>query len=130
MLQISSQLLVLHRHFAAVVPLYFAQHAQVVGLKLGVLTVVCTNATVAAKLRQLAPEIADSLQRRGCEVSGIYVKVQVAYTRARAVVHPKTLTPSAQRALLQLSTTLPDSALKSAVEHMLQPNPIRKPSAQ
>lgn len=129
-LQTSTQLLALQRHFAAVAPSYLAQHTQVVGLQLGVLTVVCANATVAAKLRQLAPEMSNSLRHKGCQVSGIYVKVQVAYPRVQPVARPKTLTPSAQQALLQLSATLPESALKAAVEHMLQPNSIRKSSPQ
>jgi len=121
-LQASSQLLTLQRHFAAVAPTYLVQHSQVTGLKLGVLTLVCANATVAAKLRHLAPEISKFLRHRGCEVSGIHAKVQVAYARPRPVARPKTLAQPARQALQHLSAELPESPLKTALEHLLQPN--------
>ena len=119
-LQTSTQLLTLQRQFAAVAPSYLAQHAQVAGLKLGVLTLVCANATVAAKLRHLAPEISKSLRHRGCEVSGIHAKVQVAYAHPRPVARTRTLAQPARQALQHLSADLPDSPLKTALEHLLQ----------
>ncbi len=117
----SAHLLALQRHFVAVTPAYLAQGSQVSGLQFGVLSVMVSNATIAAKLRQLAPDLAAQLRLRGCEVSGIHVKVQVSYTPHRAIPPARHLTPTAQQAFRALNAHLPDSPLKAAVEKMLHP---------
>lgn len=110
----------LQHHFVSVAPPYFAQHSQVLGLRLGTLTVAVANATMAAKLRQLAPELAILLQGRGCEISGICVKVQVSYNRSQPGTLPRKLGKTAQRALNELSESLPgDSTLKLALEKII-----------
>lgn len=110
----------LQHQIAAVMPPYLAQTCQVLGLQNGTLSLAVGNATVAAKLRQLAPELAVLLQNRGCEVSGIRVKVQVAYAAELPRSAPRKLGRPAQRALLELSQHLDDSPLKHALEKMLQ----------
>lgn len=109
---------VLQQHFASVAPPYLAQSSLILGLHFGTLSIAVANATIAAKLRQLAPELVVLLQNRGCEVSGIRVKVQVAYARARAKHVPRILTNTAQNALNELSQNLDDSPLKHALEKM------------
>ena len=108
----------LQQHFASVAPPYLAQSSMVLGLQFGTLSIAVANATVAAKLRQLAPELVVLLQNRGCEVSGIRVKVQVTYTRAPPKHVPRILTKTAQNALNELSQKLDDSPLKHALEKM------------
>ncbi|MBI5626779.1 MAG: DUF721 domain-containing protein [Nitrosomonadales bacterium] len=116
------ELKVLQHHFIAVAPPYLAQSSQVLGLQLGTLIIAVANATMAAKLRQLAPELATLLQGRGCEISGIRVKVQVAYNRSQAKTTPRKLGQVAQNALNELSQSLPDdSTLKLALEKMIKP---------
>lgn len=112
----------LQRHFASVAPPSLAQSSQVLGLRLGTLTVAVANSTIAAKLRQLAPELVIQLQGRGCEISGICVKVQVSYNRYQPKIPPRKLGKMAQSALHELSQSLPgDSALKRALEKMIKP---------
>lgn len=109
-------LTVLQRHFASVAPAYLAQSSTVSGLQFGTLTVVVANATVAAKLRQLAPELVVLLQNRGCEVSGIRVKVQVAAPPAAPRNTPRQLSRTARDALDGFSASLEESPLKQALK--------------
>ena len=110
----------LQRHFSSVAPSHLAQpdQIQVLSLKLGTLSVAVANATAAAKLRQLAPELVVMMQDRGCEVSGIRVKVQVSYDRIQPKPAPHKLSKAAQNALTELSLNLNDSPLKVALEKL------------
>lgn len=108
----------LQRHFIGAAPPHLAQSSQVLGLQLGTLSIAVANAAIAAKLRQLAPELVVMLQNRGCEVSGIRVKVQVSYTRSPPKHAPRKLGETAQSALNELSQSLSDSPLKHALEKM------------
>ncbi|WP_435627664.1 DciA family protein [Candidatus Ferrigenium straubiae] len=108
----------LHRHFMSVAPPYLAQSSQVLGLQSGTLNVAAANAAVAAKLRQLAPELAILLQNRGCEVSGIRVKVQVSFDRSPPAAAPRKLGKSARDALDRLSQTLDGSQLGLALKKL------------
>ncbi|MCX7193402.1 MAG: DciA family protein [Proteobacteria bacterium] len=110
----------LQQQFALVAPPYFALSSQVLGLHQGTLSIATSNGTLAAKLRQLAPELVTKLQDRGCEVSGIRVRVQVSYA---PVVHkppPRILSGAAQTQLHELSASLSDSPLKLALEKFSQ----------
>jgi len=112
----------LQRHFISVTPPHLAQSSQVqvLGLQLGTLSIAVANAAVAAKLRQLAPELAVLMQSRGCEVSGIRVKVQVSFNRLQPKPPPNKLSKTAQNALDELSRSLNDSPLKLALEKMIR----------
>ncbi len=112
----------LQRHFISVAPPHLAQSSQVLGLQLGTLSVSVANATIAAKLRQLAPELVVLLQNSGCQVSGIRVKVQVSFASSRPKPAPRKLSKAAQSALNELSSGLNDSPLKLALEKMAQKN--------
>lgn len=115
-------LLALQSQFIGVAPPHLAQSAQVLGLHLGTLSIAVANATIAAKLRQLAPELVAKLQNRGCEVSGIRVKVQVSFNPIQPKPAPRILGKTAQNALNELSQGLSDSPLKLALEKMAQKN--------
>ncbi|MFZ2541285.1 MAG: DciA family protein [Gallionella sp.] len=108
----------LQEHFIGVAPPYLVQSVQVLGLQLGTLSVAVANATIAAKLRQLAPELAVKLQNRGCEVSGIRIKVQVSFEPSQPKTTPRKLGKTAQNLLNELSLTLSDSPLKQAIQKM------------
>ena len=112
----------LQSHLIAVAQSHLALSAQVqvLGLQLGTLSIAAANAAIAAKLRQLAPELVVKLQNRGCEVSGIRVKVQVSFDRGQRTPVPRKLGKAAQNALKGLSLNLDDSPLKSALERMAQ----------
>jgi len=108
----------LQQHFSHVVPPHFAQASQILGLRHGTLSIAMSNGALAAKLRQLAPEIVTKLQNRGCEVSGIRVKVQVNYTPVKPKPVPRLLTSTAQHELLTLSENLGDTPLRHALEKL------------
>lgn len=99
-----------------VLPAAFAPMVQVLSLEFGTLTVATGNATVAAKLRQLAPTIVSDLKNSGCEISGIRVKVQVSYMTPAPQRLPRQLSRNAQTAIETLSDTLTDSPLKNALK--------------
>lgn len=110
----------LQHEFASVAPPYLAQCSQVLGLHFGTLSVGVTNATAAAKLRQLAPELVVLLQNKGCEVSGIRIKVQVSFPHDAPKTPPRELSQTAQDALKGLSERVGDSPLGHALERMTQ----------
>jgi hypothetical protein len=110
----------LQQQFAYVAAPYLTQSCQVLGLRQGTLSIAASNGTVAAKLKQLAPEIVSRLQDRGCEVSGIRVKVQVSYAPPIPKRTPRVLTRTAKRELHELSENLTDSPLKQAIEKFSQ----------
>jgi len=110
----------LQRHFMAVAPSHLAQSSQVLSLQSGTLTIAVGNAAVAAKLRQLAPELVVLLRNMGCEVSRIHVKVQVSFNHNRPVAAPRKLGKTARNALNDLSQTLGDSPLRSALKKMAE----------
>jgi len=115
----ANELKVLQRLFISVAPPYLAQSCQVLSLQMGTLNIAVASATIAAKLRQHAPELATLLQGRGCEISGIRVKVQVSYLPIQPKPVPRKLGKTAQNALNELSRNLPgDSALKLALDKL------------
>ena len=110
----------LRRRFAAVAPpgLAGSGRLQVLGLHLGTLSIAVANPGIAAKIRQLAPQLAVLMRRSGFDVSGIRVKVQVSAEPPRPAPVPRRLGHSAQKALDEFSRTLDESPLKHALERM------------
>lgn len=110
----------MQRHFISAAPARFVQSSQiqVLSLHLGILSIAAANAGVAAKLRQLAPELAVIMQGKGYEVSGIRIKVQVSFDRLQPRPSPHRLSKTAQQALNEFSKTLDESPLKHALEKM------------
>ena len=90
------------------------------GLQSGILSVAVANAAIAAKLRQLVPDIIIMLQNGGCEVNGIRVKVQVSFSRPQPESIPRKLGKTARDALKELSQSLDDSPLKLALKKMVE----------
>ena len=113
----------LQQQFCAAAPAYLAQTSQVLSLEFGILTIATGNATVAAKLRQITPEILDNLKNRGAEVSGIRVKVQVSYLVPPNKTKARQLSSVARTAIKQLGDSLADSPLKGALAKMSDKNP-------
>jgi len=112
----------LQQQFNSVAPTYIAEASQITGLLYGLLRISVANNTLAAKLRQLAPEITIALKNSGCEVSGIQVKVQVSYAPPVAQYTPRVLSSKARQALNALSETLEESTLKQSLQRMLKQN--------
>jgi hypothetical protein len=110
----------LQSHFISIAPPLLVQsnQVQVLSLQLGTLNIAVANATLAAKLRQMAPQLVILMQDRGCEVSGIRVKVQVSFDRLQPKPAPHKLSKAAQNAIHDLSLSLNDSPLKVALVKM------------
>jgi hypothetical protein len=110
----------LQSHLISVAPPHLAQSGkiQVLSLHLGTLTIAVANASVAAKLRQLAPELALMMQGKGCEVSGIRVRVQVSFDRLQPKPAPHKLSKTVQKTLNEFSKSLDESPLKLALEKL------------
>lgn len=109
----------LQAHLRQVLPASLARAVNVAALKFGTLTLVAYNPSVAAKLRQMAPNLAWKMAERGCEVSGIRVVVQVSYAPPPPVRQTRTLGPGARQAILETCRQLPaDSPLRQALSHL------------
>jgi hypothetical protein len=80
--------------------------------------IAATNGAVAAKLRQMAPELISLFQARGCEVTGIQIKVQVANPTPVIQPKPRQLGKAARDALNELDENLAESPLKSALRRL------------
>jgi hypothetical protein len=76
------------------------------------------NGAVAAKLRQMTAELISLFQARGCEVTGIQIRVQVSTPRLPIRHVPRKLGSEAKRSLEALEDSLLDSPLKSALRRL------------
>ena len=76
------------------------------------------NGSVAAKLKQLAPRILVFFRQQGHEVTAIRVQVQVRIRHNPLLQKQILLSPTARRAISELSATLDISPLKSALERL------------
>jgi hypothetical protein len=114
----------LQSDFISIAPPQLAQTSQiqVLSLHLGTLSIAVANASIAAKLRQLAPELAVMMQGKGHEVSGIRVRVQVSFDRLQPKPNPHRLSKTAQKTLNEFSQCLEESPLKHALVKMAKTN--------
>ena len=101
-----------------VVPQPLRAFTQAGGLKHRRITVLADNGAVAAKLKLLAPTLLKNLQIKGLEVTSIRVEVQVkSLVRSREKA-PRLLSHNAAASLSGLAATLPDSPLRTALQHL------------
>jgi hypothetical protein len=106
----------------AAMPSNLARGARVANLKNGRLIIHADNGAVAAKLRQLAPRLADLARVEAAEVTGIDIRVQGRPGNPPRVA-PKTLMPlgsRAKRGLTLLEKSLPEgSKLRAALARLV-----------
>jgi hypothetical protein len=114
----AGQLLFLQRLYEQVAPASLLSSSHVMQLEQQILTLAANNSAVAAKLRQLAPELAKSLKNRGCEVTGIQVRVQVSFRPATQSPMPVVLSNAGEKRLTELAEQLTDSPLKNALQRL------------
>jgi len=114
----ASRLLRLQRAYEDFAPAHLARSSWIANLKAGVVVIHAVNGAVAAKLSQLTPRFIDEFLKRGVDLTGIEVRLQVAAFRpAPAVTQPRPVTAGARRALARLESTLPaDSPLRWILE--------------
>ena len=111
-------LMALQSVLAEVLPGNLATSARVALVKAGVLILFADNSAVAAKLRQMTPRILISLRKRGYEITGIHLQMQV---RVRDNPLPRkqiSLSSQARNAIDLLSEKLNASPLKVALRRL------------
>ncbi len=116
------QLRAYQTHYAQVAPPSLLRSSQVLLIEQGILTLAANNSAVAAKLRQMTPELIEQLQLHGCEVTGIQVRVQVTLPPNARPATPATLSTHGKQQLIELAASLNDSPFKSALQRLAEKN--------
>ncbi|MDE2309573.1 MAG: DUF721 domain-containing protein [Betaproteobacteria bacterium] len=118
----AAQLVALQRHYERLAPPSLVRASHVLQLERQTLMLAADNSAAAAKLRQLAPELARLFQGAGCEVTGIQVRVQVARPPILRTATPASLSAAGRQRLADLAGELSDSPLKSALQRLAKKN--------
>ncbi len=116
----AKQLALLQRHYQSIAPVALYRSSKVLQLNHQMLVIAALNGAVAAKLRQMTTELISLFQARGCEVTGIQIRVQVEAPPSRHPPTPRNLSKAAHEALGKLDENLKDSPLKTALERLLK----------
>jgi len=112
------QLLVLQRHYEQIAPSSLVRASHVIQIDQQTLLVAADNGSVAAKLRQLAPELTKILQNMGYEITGIQIRVQVALPITTRPSRPTSLSAIGRQQLADFTVKLQDSPLKTALQRL------------
>jgi hypothetical protein len=110
------ELTVLQQHYRRAVPTSLLRASHVRQLDRQTLILAADNAAIAAKLRQLAPQLVQQLRQMGVEVTGIQVRVQVGTPAQRSAPRRRSLGSAGRQQMASLADSLPDSPLKSAIK--------------
>ena len=102
-------------------PMHLRQASSLANYKSGIIVIHAVSGAVAAKLRQMAPTLADGFSKRGIECNGVQVKVQAReFSTQSRTSTPKPLTSRTSRGLEDLRDSLPaSSSLRDAVSSLL-----------
>jgi len=115
------ELLRLTRIYQEIAPGYLSEASRLVNYKSGTVVVHAANGATAAKLRQLAPTLAEGFSRRGVECGGVEVRVRLIEFPARPRgATRKPLSGLAFQALDDLREALPDTELRQAVDTLIR----------
>jgi len=112
------QLRAIQLHYSQIAPPSLLLASHVIQIEHNILTLAANNSAIAAKLRQMAPELVRQLQLRGCEVTGIQVRVQVTSPQSTPTATTVSMSPEGKQQLNDLAETLEDSPLKSALQRL------------
>ena len=106
--------------YKTIAPTHLSQSSSLANYKSGIIVIHATSGAVAAKLRQLAPTLADGFSKRGVECNGLQVKVQAREINAQSTTSTqKPLSARTRKELGDLCDHLPDSPLRAALESLL-----------
>ena len=114
----AGQLLELQRHYERIAQPSLTRASRVLQMEQENLILAADNGAVAAKLRQLVPELVRLFQNAGCEVTRIQVRVQVALPPVLPTHTPTSLSAAGKQRLIDLAGKLADSPLKSALQRL------------
>lgn len=116
----AGRLAALQSAYRKAAPPTLARASRVIGFEQHTLTVGADNTAIAAKLRQLAPQLLQQLQGDGMEVTGIRIKVQVSYPAPAPARKGPALRETGRRHLSELAATMDDSPLKRALLRLIR----------
>jgi hypothetical protein len=116
--QRTRQIAALQQHYQQIAPPSLLQASRVIQLHGQTLILSADNGAVAAKLRQISAELISSFRTRGCEVTGIQIRVQVRVRATSAAPTRRTLGKKGQEELERLAVSLKDSPLKTALKRL------------
>ncbi|MDH2915923.1 MAG: DciA family protein [Gallionella sp.] len=106
------------RHYQQLVPASLSRSSHVMQMDGQTLILAADNGAVAAKLRQISSELISSFLTRGCEVTGIQIRVQVRIKPQILTSPARKVGQNGKRALEELAGELADSPLKSALKRL------------
>ena len=112
------QLLALQSHYEKVAPPSLLRSSHVMQLEHDILILGANNSAVAAKLRQMTPELVRQLKLHGCEVTGIQVRVQVTLPPIQHTATPSSMSTVGKLKVSDLAATMADSPLKNALQRL------------
>jgi hypothetical protein len=114
----AAYLIALRRVLAEALPEPLRQSCAIANYKQGKVIFLADNSAAAARLRLLAPSLLQLLGQHGMDVTGMKVDVQPDSRRRAQPVEEKSLllSSSACDALARAAGSLPDGALRQAVD--------------
>ncbi|MDO8311514.1 MAG: DciA family protein [Sideroxyarcus sp.] len=116
--QRAKQIALLQRHYQLLAPPSLLPASRVMQLHGQTLILAADNGAVAAKLRQISTELISLFRTRGCEVTGIQIRVQVRVKTTPTTPVPRILGNSGRKELENLALNLQDSPLKTALRRL------------
>jgi len=106
--------------YTELAPTHLGQASCVANYRSGTIIIHATNGAVAAKLRQMAPTLANEFAKRGAQCSEVQIKVQAREIQSQSRTSTqKPLSVRTSRELGCLAGSLPASPLRSALESLL-----------
>ena len=106
--------------YQKIAPAHLSQASTLANYKSGIIVIHAASGAVAAKLRQLAPSLADGFSKKGIECNGVQVKVQAPEINTQSMTSTqKPLSIKTEQGLCELRDQLPQSPLRSALEKLL-----------
>lgn len=108
----------LQHQYLLIAPASLSQSSRIIQRKGQMLIIAADNGAVAAKLRQMSDELISSFITRGCEVTGIQIKVQVRILPSARKPLPRSIGEQGKKELETLAQSLENSPLKSALERL------------
>jgi hypothetical protein len=121
----AAYLIALRRVLAEALPEPLRRSCAIANYKQGKVIFIADNSAAAARLRLLAPSLLQLLGQRGLDVTGLKVEVQPDARRHTQAVEEKSLrlSSAACGALARAAGSLPDGALRAAVDALARRGP-------
>ena len=106
------RLIELREILAAMLPESLARYCSIANYKQGKVVIFAANGAIAAKLKLMLPTLSEQLSKRGIEVTGLEVCVQLLASDPQVVEKSAKMSLEAALVLARLCEQLPDSELK------------------